>query len=109
MIELNPTNFEKEVLKSKKHVAVMFYNSFAAPALELAPVFEKASAKHADMNFAKLDVEKHTELAAKFINVEAEIPSIPFFKDGDEVDRILGACSEYALDTKIGGFLMIKK
>ena len=109
-MELNPENFEKEVLKSKLPVAVVFYVSYSGPSIEFAPVIEAVSKNYTGkMKFARLDADKYAELATKYINVETEIPSIMFFKDGEEVDRILGSYSEYALNAKIDDILVIKK
>ncbi|MBW2980568.1 thioredoxin family protein [Candidatus Woesearchaeota archaeon] len=110
MIELNPQNFGKEVLKSKQPVAVEFYVSYSGPCIELAPIIKVVEKKYAGkMNFARLDSEKYAEIAAKYINVDTEIPSIIFFKDGEEVDRVLGSYSEYALNAKIDNILVMKK
>ena len=109
-MELNPENFEKEVLKAKLPVAVEFYVGYSGPSIEFAPVIEAVSKKYTGkMKFARLDADKYAELATKYINVETEIPSIMFFKDGEEVDRILGSYSEYALNAKIDDILVIKK
>jgi hypothetical protein len=61
------------------------------------------------MKFMRLDVEKYPKAASKYINVDTEVPTTIFFKAGDEVDRILGSCSEYALNAKIDDVLVIKK
>lgn len=110
MIELSPENFEKEVLKSKLPVAVMFYVSYSGPCIEFAPIIEAVSKKYTGkMKFARLDAEKYAQLATKHINVETEIPTILFFKNSEELDRILGSYSEYALNAKIDNILIIKK
>jgi thioredoxin 1 len=107
MKELNEKQFNKEI--SKGFIAVLFYNNFAGPCLEFFPIFEAAEKKYPKMKFAKLDIEKYAKVAAKYIDVDREIPSTIFFKEGDEVDRILGSCSEYALNAKIDDVLVIKK
>lgn len=110
MIELTPENFQKEVLNSKLPVAVEFYIGYSGPCIELAPVIEAVSRKYSGkMKFARLDAERYAALAAKYINVDTDIPSIIFFKKGEEVDRILGSYSEYALNAKIDDILVIKK
>ena len=110
MIELSPENFEKEVLKSKLPVAVEFYLSYSGPCIELVPIIKAVEKKYAGkMKFARLDSEKYAKTAAKYIDVDAEIPSIIFFKDGEEIDRVLGSYSEYALNAKIDDILVMKK
>lgn len=110
MIKLNPENFDKEILKAKLPAAVLFCNDFSGPCLEFLPIVEAASKKYSGkMKFATLDIEKYPKLGTNYIDVESEVPSIIFFKKGEEVERILGSYSEYALNAKIGGVLMIKK
>ena len=107
MIELNDKNFNSEI--SKGFIAVLFYNNFAGPCIEFMPVFEGAEKKYPKMKFARLDTDKYPALAVKYIDVDTEVPTTIFFKNGDEVDRVLGSCSEYALNAKIDDMLVIKK
>lgn len=68
---------------------VDFWAAWCGPCRMFAPIFEEASAKHADIKFLKVDTDAEQELA-----VAAQITSIPTllaFRDGILVFRQPGA------------------
>jgi len=67
----------------------------------MAPVIDELSEKLEDINFIKVDVDDHQELAHKFGVMS--IPTLIIFVDGKEVNRIVGAMPEEALTEKIMG------
>ncbi|MEK6892429.1 MAG: thioredoxin [Nanoarchaeota archaeon] len=100
MKELTKDNFEKEVLKSKMPVLVDFWAPWCGPCRLIGPVLDKISSEYiTKLVFSKLNVDDSQEIAAKF-DVRG-IPCMIVFKDGKEVDRIIGAYSEQQLRSKI--------
>ncbi|MFC1768509.1 thioredoxin [Nanoarchaeota archaeon] len=95
MNEITSENFEKEVLKSDKPVIVDFWAPWCGPCMAFAPTFEKVSEKNKNIKFCKLNIDESRDIAQKF-NVMA-IPCIVTFKDGNEVDRVVGSVSEEKL------------
>jgi len=78
---------------------VDWWAAWCGPCLAFAPVFEKASDKHPDITFAKIDTEDQPELAGM-----AQIMSIPTlmaFRDGLLVFSQPGALPESALEQVI--------
>lgn len=71
-IELTKENFEETVGRNQM-VIVDFWAAWCGPCRGFAPVFEAASAKHADIVFGKVNTEEQQELAAVF-----SIRSIPY-------------------------------
>lgn len=71
VIELNKANFD-EILASHDIVFVDFWAPWCGPCKSFAPIYEVAASKHADMVFAKVNVDDGKELAAKY-----QIRSIP--------------------------------
>ena len=68
---LTAASFERTVLENDL-VLVDFWASWCGPCRTFAPIFEEASAAHADIVFAKVDTEAEQSLAAG-----ARITSIP--------------------------------
>ena len=70
-VELNKENFE-DVVTGNELVVVDFWAPWCGPCRSFAPTYEAASAKHADIVFAKLNTEEEPEIAGHF-----DIRSIP--------------------------------
>lgn len=97
--DLTAATFEQTVL-DHEIVLVDFWASWCGPCRMFAPVFERASAAHPDVLFAKVDTEAEAGLAAA-----AQITSIPTlmaFKGGQLVFRQAGALPAAALEELIG-------
>lgn len=97
-VALTATNFEETVTRDGI-VLVDFWASWCGPCRSFAPVFEKASEKHPDIVFGKVDTEAEQSLAAA-----AQIRSIPTlmaFRDGILVFSEPGALPAAALEQVI--------
>ena len=97
-IDLGAENFESTVIENDI-VFVDFWASWCGPCRMFAPVYEKASAEHPDIVFAKVDTEAEQALAAA-----ASITSIPTlmaFKRGTLVFSQPGALPAAALEQVI--------
>ena len=98
--ELTDATFKTNVLQSKIPVIVDFWASWCGPCKMLAPIFEQVSKKfEGKVKFAKLSTEDYLDLAQEY-----EITSIPcmiVFKDGKEVDRIIGMTPAPMLEEKV--------
>ena len=87
----NKENFE-DLLKSKELLVVDFFATWCGPCKILAPTIEEL-AKKADngVRIAKVDVDENEELATNY-DIQA-VPTIIFFKNAQEVNRITGVVS----------------
>lgn len=89
-IELNEGNFEEIVLQAEKTVLVDFWAVWCGPCGMMAPVVEEiAKEQEGRLVVGKLDCEKNEEIAAKY--GITGIPAFLIFKNGEVVDRIMGA------------------
>ena len=81
--------FETEVLKSEIPSAVDFYSITCPPCKIMASLLSEIGPEYAGkVNVFKMNVDYHVETARKFRITN--VPTIIFFKDGQEVDRIVG-------------------
>jgi thioredoxin 1 len=73
---------------------------WCAPCYMVAPVVEKLASKYkGEIVFGKLNVDETREIAARF-GIRS-IPTLLIFKNGENVDGIVGALPEEILEEKI--------
>ena len=100
MLDLTKDIFEKEVLKSLSPVLVDFWAPWCGPCRIVSPSLDKLSREYPNkLKFTKLNVDDSQQIAAQF-DVRG-IPCMIIFKNGNEVDRIIGAYPEAELRRKI--------
>ena len=89
-VRVNAESFEAEVLNSKLPVLADFYSDSCVPCKRLSPVLAEIEEQYADrINIAKININFDGELAEKY-EVRAA-PTLIFFKDGQETERLIGA------------------
>ena len=88
VIHLDKNNFEAEVLKNKGIVLVDFYAQWCGPCKMTGPIIEQLAEEINNVKFAEIDIDMEEKLAQKYM-VRA-VPCIIIFKDGKEVNRIIG-------------------
>lgn len=99
-IAVNDTNFDELVLNAGKPAMVDFWAEWCGPCKMMLPIVEEVSEEYADKLFvAKVDVDTCQAIAMKY--GIRNIPTILFFKDGNVVDKQVGAVQKSALIAKI--------
>ena len=94
-VHLTEGSFER-VVSRPGIVLVDFWAAWCGPCRMFAPVFEKASERHPDIVFAKVDTEAEQSLAAAA--GISSIPTLKAFRDGVLVFSQSGALPAAALE-----------
>ena len=89
--------------KKNKLVIIDFYAEWCMPCLMMVPIMERMAEKNKGIKFAKINVDDAGNLANEY--EVSSIPCIIFFKDGEEVDSIVGSIAEDILKEKIYDYL----
>ena len=97
-VTITSENFES-LKNGNEPLVVDFWATWCGPCRMVGPVISKLAEKYdGKIVVGKCDVEENEDLASEF--GIRNIPTILFFKDGDVVDKVVGAQSEAKLDEK---------
>src|SRR5919199_5814113 len=97
-------SFENEFVKSNKPVLVDFWAEWCGPCRMIAPTLEQIAEEYADsLKIAKLDVDNNPQTQWKF-GVQS-IPTLILFKDGKEVERLIGFMPKERLLSRIRPYI----
>ena len=89
-VEVNDSNFEEVVLKSEKLVIIDFWAEWCGPCRMVDPIIKEISEEYAGRVLAvKVDVDSNPGISSK-LGIR-NIPTVMFFKDGEMVDKQVGA------------------
>ncbi len=91
--------FKKEILEHKWVSVIDFRAERCGPCRMLGPIIEELGEQHKEIKVAKVDVDKQQELAAAF--QVSSIPVVYFIKDGQVVDKVIGANPATVYEEKI--------
>jgi len=103
-VELTDANFEDLAVNSDKPVVVDFWAEWCGPCRMVAPVVEELSKDYEGKALVgKVDVDANNEISAKY--GIRNIPTILFIKNGEVVDKQVGAAPKAALAEKLDKLL----
>ncbi|MGN0798279.1 MAG: thioredoxin [Christensenellales bacterium] len=97
---LNNETFEKAIKGAKTPVLVDFFATWCGPCKMLAPILQAVQEEIGEKaKIYKLDVDEGMDIAKQFGVMS--VPTMIIFKDGEEVDRLVGLRSKSEIITTI--------
>jgi len=100
MKQINGVDFDTEVIKSDMPVAVDFFATWCGPCKLIAPILDQLAGELAPQaKLVKLDVDQNKEMS-KAYDVKS-VPTVIIFKNGEIVDRIVGALPKDEFKSRI--------
>ncbi|MCK4678258.1 MAG: thioredoxin [Bacteroidales bacterium] len=103
-LELTDANFDEIVLKSDKPVIVDLWAVWCGPCRMVGPIIEEIGKDYeGKVVIGKLDVDNNPAVTARY--GIRNIPTILFFKDGEVVDKQVGAVPKAMLVGKLEQYL----
>ena len=101
-IAVSDRNFDQTV-KNYPLVVVDCWAAWCAPCRAIAPVVEQLAKDYSGkVFFGKLNVDENPETAQRYVIMA--IPTILVMKNGEEIDRIVGALPKSQLEAKISTY-----
>ena len=104
ILEITDNNFE-EVISSKKPVLVDFWAEWCGPCKMIGPIVEEIAGEYEGKAvIGKVDVDNNPQVSAKF-GIRS-IPTLLVFKNGEIVDKQIGAVPKNVLTQKLDAQLV---
>ncbi len=101
--ELNAANYE-EIIASQLPVVIDFWAEWCGPCRMVTPIIEELAGEYEGRALiCKCNVEDNDDVVAKYM--VRNIPTIVFLKDGQQVDKIVGATTKDEIVAKLSKLL----
>ena len=96
--EINAEEYS-EIINSSNPVVIDFYATWCGPCKVLSPILEELDNEIEGVEFVKLDVDQHPQIAGQ--NQVMGVPTVVILKDGEVKDRFVGVQPKEVIKEKI--------
>jgi thioredoxin 1 len=104
LVHVTDATYQQDVLEAELPVLLDFWAPWCTPCRMLAPVFEELATQYAGkVVFAKMNTDENPDTPSK-LGIRG-IPTLIFYAEGKEVDRMVGVSPKPKLASKIDALL----
>ena len=96
--EINAEEYS-EIVNSSNPVVIDFHATWCGPCKVLSPILEELDDEIQGVEFVKLDVDQHPQIAGQ--NQVMGVPTVVILKDGEVKDRFVGVQPKEVIKEKI--------
>ena len=96
--EINAEEYS-EIVNSSNPVVIDFHATWCGPCKVLSPILEELNDEIEDVEFVKLDVDQHPQIAGQ--NQVMGVPTVVILKDGEVKERFVGVQPKEVIKEKI--------
>ena len=96
--EINAEEYS-EIVNSYNPVVIDFHATWCGPCKVLSPILEELDDEIEGVEFVKLDVDQHPQIAGQ--NQVMGVPTVVILKDGEVKDRFVGVQPKEVIKEKI--------
>ena len=96
--EINAEEYS-EIVNSSNPVVIDFHATWCGPCKVLSPILEELDDEIEGVEFVKLDVDQHPQIAGQ--NQVMGVPTVVILKDGEVTDRFVGVQPKEVIKEKI--------
>ncbi|MCR4768716.1 MAG: thioredoxin [Bacteroidaceae bacterium] len=103
IMEITSENYN-EIISQSKPVVLDFWATWCGPCRKIAPIVEELAEAYSDqVIIGKVNVEEDDDLASKY--GIRNIPTLLFIKNGEVIDKFVGAATKDVIEEKIKALL----
>ncbi|MBI1192325.1 MAG: thioredoxin [Bacteroidetes bacterium] len=103
-LEFTDANFQQDVLEADKVAMIDFWAEWCGPCRMVGPIVEELAKEYGSQaNIGKVNVDHNPEITQRYRIMN--IPTILFVKNGQVVDKQVGAAPKAVLEQKLKAHL----
>jgi len=104
VVNVSEENFNEEVIEVNQPVLVDFWAPWCGYCTKLAPVLDELAEEYGDkVSIVKVNVDENRKVAEQYGVMS--LPTIIVFKDGDQVEKLIGYMPKAAISAKLKPYL----